>query len=119
MKILEKLRFQKYNSLVIYPHPRGIEKENIYGPPGQVYRYKGKLVHLLIPKNGHFEAYEPLAQPSKLDPRRLGLARYCAPAMRMWRHRQTLTEKIAVWAAVAALAIGALLLFLVQGSTGG
>ena len=129
--IKEWLGIASYNSIVVYPPEEGgIKKETIKDPPGQPYRYKGKLVHLLVARNGtnnedeehewKYEAYEPLTMAPRLgiSPFKLGRARYCDAAMRLWRHKKHLYEKIAVWGLVAAIAIGGILLFLMQGRVG-
>lgn len=126
MSLINLIAPQKYNSIVIYPPDyapdpkrRGIMFEYIDEPAGQEWYYKGRLVHLLIVKNGHMDAYEPLSVPARMDPRKLARARRCDPIIRLLRWRSKLYEKVAVWALVAAVAIGGFLVIIMLGEIGG
>lgn len=102
--------------LVIHPEI-GIVTKYIENPPGKPYKYKGRLTHLLICQDGagELQGYEPLSQPAIRDPHQVGRARKLTAALAWWRYQRQLIEKIAIWALIAAVAIGGFLVIILLG----
>lgn len=111
---------QPWNSICLYPREKGgIKFEEVDRPPGRLWPYRGKMVHLLKwdEKETRLLGYEP---PDKINMLPQALHRCLtgtAPMKRLLSYTKSWMDKASFAMGVTALGIMLFMLFLIYIST--
>ena len=105
--------------LVLYREEHGgIKPQEIYDAPmGRTMQLNGKPIRVLRenPVSGKLETYVPYGKEIGIPASKLSGGRQCLPAKNLMSIVGGVMEKIAVWAIVVAVGIGAILIIAIIG----